>query len=117
MGLFGLIGRICSGSKLRHVAELIAARSRDTVWERVRQRVVMMGAAEARGYIRARAAKEIHAQLSAVVADNGKMNPAMRERLFALASELVMDRASLDAEKLRQARKALQPAIPVRRAA
>ena len=65
MDLFGFVERYARHKRARQLVDLVAGRSHSAVWDRVERQVVTMQLAEARGYIRARAAEVIHDHVDA----------------------------------------------------
>lgn len=71
----------------RHVqlAERVAGRSRLAVWQRVASRAGTLYAAEARGYLRARAVATVQAETDRLIEQEGPRVAKMRERIVAAA--------------------------------
>ena len=73
----------------RHVqlAERVAGRSRLAVWNRVASRAGTLAAAEARGYVRARAIAIVQAETDRLIEQEGLSVAKMRERIVAAAMD------------------------------
>ena len=90
MGLPQLLAHWFVTDKITELAERIAARSRQAVWQRVWQRVGTLCPAEARGYIRARAAAIVHQETDRLIAQEGSRAGEMREKLLSAAVETLI---------------------------
>lgn len=111
MGLPQLLAHWFVTDKVTELAERIAARSRQAVWQRVWQRVSTLSPAEARGYIRARAASIVKQETERLIAQEGSPAEAIREKLIVAASEAVI------AQLLHQSRGTRRTNAPQRRVA
>jgi hypothetical protein len=109
-----LLRRLFAGlrgqGKLAELASAVAARSRHSVWQRVAPRVVMMDGAEARGYIRARAAGVVRAEAVAIAADQGGVNDQWLKQLVDESMEVVVTQVVIQARNARAARRSLRRA-------
>jgi hypothetical protein len=82
MNLKLVLERFRGESKLNELARDVAERCRHDVWDKVWRRVPAMETAEARGYVRARAAIVVSREVD-WVADHSKwVNGSRRQRLF-----------------------------------
>lgn len=77
-----LLKRFRSESKVNQLARDVAERCRHDVWDRVWRRVATMEAAEARGYVRARAAMVVSREVEWVAVQSTNLSETRRERLF-----------------------------------
>ena len=111
MGLPQLLAHWFVTDKVTELAERIAARSRQAIWQRVWQRVGTLGPAEARGYIRARAAAIVHQETDRLIAQEGPRASELRDKLIAAATETVI------AQLLGQSRHTRRTNAPIRRVA
>ena len=111
MALPQLLARWFVTDKVPELAERIAARSRQAVGQRVAQRLGTLGPAEARGYIRARAAAIVHQETERLIAQEGSRVAELREKLRAAATEAVV------VQLLNQGRQTRRGSAPVRRVA
>ena len=78
----------------RHLAEvavLIARRSRGEVLDRCERRAALMSAAEARGYIRARAGAVIYPQVQQALAADRVLDASAAAELLDQATEAVVE--------------------------
>jgi len=73
--------------RLAEMAERVAGRSRLDVWQRVLEATAGLGAAESRGYIRARAARVVHAETDRLIEQEGPKVGRQREQIIAAATE------------------------------
>ena len=74
---------------LSAVAQRIAERTIDQVERRLSGLTPEMSAAEARGYIRVRAAAVVHRAVNRVVSQDRRLGTADRERLAQMTTELL----------------------------
>jgi hypothetical protein len=102
MAMFGAFGRRRIERRVTQLAGEIARRSRQDVWHRVHHRIGPMSLAEARGYIRARAAEIVHDQTQAAMEQPSGVPARYRERLLDEATELVIQFVLADLLKLSQ---------------
>ena len=92
MGLFQVLKqRWSSHTTLSEIADEIADRSIDAVWQRVQCQIVTLAPAESRGYVRARGVAIVHSQLAAA-ATRHEVVKQLRPRLYALTVEAVIQR-------------------------
>jgi len=77
--------------RLTEMAERVAGRSRLAVWQRVAQRVAVLGPSESRGYVRARAAAAIQAETDRLIEQEGPSVGRLRERIIAAATESLVE--------------------------
>jgi hypothetical protein len=85
-----------SGANLQRLAEEIAEHALPAVLQRSRPRAVKMRMAEARGYIRARAALVIHQQVDAELQHRAAAQVRYRSELIERATEAVIGLALSD---------------------
>ena len=99
MGLFQLIKqRWTSQSTLPLIADDIAERCLEAVWQRVQHQVATLAPNEARGYIRARGIAVVQPQLASAAAQYEVLEH-LRPQLHALAAESLIRRVQ---ERVRQ---------------
>jgi len=92
MGLFQLIKqRWTSQTSLSQIADEIAERCIETVWQRVQHQVATLAPAEARGYIRARGIAVVQPQLTSAAAQHEVLEH-LRPHLHTLAVESLIRR-------------------------
>lgn len=100
MGLWEQITRRfdteCALSKL---ADQIASRCFDVVWQRVQGQLLGLAPAEARGYIRARGSRAVQSQVQ-VTADRDGLSRTQRTRLYTLTLNAVVQRVQSHARAL-----------------
>jgi hypothetical protein len=82
MNLKQVFERFRGESKMNELARDTAERCRHDVWDKVWRRVPAMELAEARGYVRARAAIVVSHEVEAVADHSKWLNGARRQRLF-----------------------------------
>ncbi len=111
MGLSSLFAHWLVTDKVSEFAERIAARSRQAVWQRVWQRVGTLGQAEARGYIRARAAAIIQQETDRLISQEGSRAGEIREKLLFVATDVVVK------QLLQQSHQTRKTNAPLRRVA
>ena len=75
--------------QIMQMAERVAGRSRLAVWQRVAQRLASLNAAEARGYLRARAAAVVHQETALLIEQEGRKVAEIRERVETAALGLL----------------------------
>jgi hypothetical protein len=92
MEILNLIARLRGDARIAELAEQIADRSTLLVRERVEDRLSLLGAAEARGYIRARSAAIVRPMVDSLIAVQADVKPAWRTQLVERASEEVSRR-------------------------
>ena len=90
MGLFDWSFRSPGEEQLRELAEWIAQRSLPEVLQRVTGLTPDMLPAEARGYIRTRAAKVVNREIAAALAADRQWQSADRTRLAALVTDALV---------------------------
>jgi hypothetical protein len=105
------------GPDLSALAEQIAIRCRTAVWQRIEQRVHGLSLAEARGYVRVKAAHIIRQHVDQVMQSDESVRPAARPQLEELAMEAVLRQAILDVLHARRIKRQLNDIRPVRKAA
>jgi len=89
-----LIGFLANARKAKHLAEVavvVARRCRTEVFERCERKAIYMGAAEARGYIRARAAAVIHAEAARMLHVDAQLDASQATELVHQATEAVVE--------------------------
>jgi len=87
MGLFNWSFRSADGEQLQGLAARVVQRSLNEVLQRVTALTPEMSPAEARGYIRARAAKVVNREIAAAYAAEPRLRPADRTRLASLVTD------------------------------
>lgn len=87
------------------LAERVAGRSRQQVWQRIQHRIGSLTAAEARGYIRARSANVIEDELDRLITQEGAKAAGNRDRISALASEMLMQSILTSTHAMRETRR------------
>jgi hypothetical protein len=92
--LLEMVARFRPDARMARLAERIADRCQAAVWERICRRAPGMAVAEARGYIRARAAAVVHAEVESALAEQPVIARAWRSRLVEMVTEEVV-RAAL----------------------
>ena len=91
MPLMSFIHRFRNQQRLVRVAENIATRSHDRVWQRTGIMAARMTAAEARGYIRARAVTVIHREAERHFSDQNHLPLTLRSEVMELAVESLIE--------------------------
>jgi hypothetical protein len=110
MGLSQLFSGWIVKDSVADFAERVAGRSRQRVWQRIEHRIGSLAAAEARGYIRARAATIIDDELDKLIAQEGTKVAGNRDRISALASELLMQAILSSTHAARETRRSYRAA-------
>jgi hypothetical protein len=105
------------GPDLSLLAEQIAIRCRTAVWQRIEHRMHGLSLAEARGYVRVKAAQVIRQQVDRIMESDEAVRPAVRPQLEELAMEAVLRQAILDVLHARRVQRQLNDIRPVRKAA
>jgi hypothetical protein len=77
--------------RLAAMAERVAGRSRLAVWQRVADKLVVLGLTEARGYIRARAVAVVHAEVDRLIAQEGFRVSRIRARIIESATQSLVE--------------------------
>lgn len=90
MGLYQWLGKLRGDNRLELAADVVAVRSRNAVWLRVRDRLATLGLNEARGYIRARSAIIVHDHADHVIREQHLVKESQRARLIEAATESVI---------------------------
>ena len=111
MNFTSLLVRLFATHKPDLLAEKVASRSRRAVWDRVSHRMHALSGAEARGYVRARAAAIVEDETDRLIAEEGGKAIQHRQRIIHDASEAVI---RLMLEQVQISRRS---AVPLRRAA
>jgi hypothetical protein len=102
MGLFNWSFRSGGDERLMRVAQRIAEQSLGEVSRRVNGLTADMSAAEARGYIRARAAGVVHRQVATAIRSDDRLRPADRARLINMATETLVLAISRQRQTIRR---------------
>ena len=110
MGLFSFFSKQREEQRLANLADEIAERVRDVVWQRVRERVPTLGINETRGYVRARSASVIQAEVSRIIKANLGAKESQRSQLVG-ATVVAVQRLVMSMTKTQRT------ATPLRRAA
>lgn len=90
MGLPQTLANWWGKDRATELAERVAGRSRQQVWQRIQSRVGELSAAEARGYIRARAAYVVVEETDRLIQQEGARAARIRNRLIDLAGEMLI---------------------------
>jgi hypothetical protein len=91
MALTQLVTQWIVSDRLAEMSERVSGRSRMAVWQRIVQQSAMLGPAESRGYIRARAASVIHAETDRLIEQEGPAIGRMREQIIGRATESLVE--------------------------
>ncbi|MCA9154937.1 MAG: hypothetical protein R3C99_08165 [Pirellulaceae bacterium] len=89
MGIWNLITQRRIHTKLHHLAGRVAATCLNSVVGRLGQDISRMSAAEAVGYVRARARSIVQTQANAVATAIESLTPQQHERLVAISLDIV----------------------------
>lgn len=111
MSFASLLIRLFASHKPELLADKIASRSRQRVWDRVSHRIHALTGAEARGYVRARVAAIVEEETDRLIAEEGGKAAQHRTRIMRDAGESVI-RLVLEQEQISR-----RSAQPLRRAA
>ena len=111
MSFASLLIRLFATHKPELLADRIASRSRQRVWDRVSHRMYALTGAEARGYVRARAAAIVEEETDRLIAEEGGKAAQQRMRILRDAGDSVIRLV------LEQAQISRQTPQPLRRAA
>lgn len=84
------------------LAERVAGRSRLAVWQRVVDRLAALSASEARGYVRARAARIVAEQTQRLIDQEGAKVARIRGQIEAIALNLLIGMIFAQMEQRRQ---------------
>ena len=105
MSLFGSMIGFWNTPSPAELARQVAQRSYALVRELVEGRTWAMGRAEARGYVRAKAAPVIRAEIAALIERMGRRLECERATMYALASDRIVQSvlADMGRERKRQA--------------
>ena len=110
MTLPGLLTRLFANHKPEILADKVATRSRQAVWNRVSHRLHDLAGAEARGYVRARGAAIIEAETDLLIAEQGAKAARHRDHIIQVAGEsvirLVLEQAQVGWQSTHQRRRA-----------
>jgi hypothetical protein len=106
MGLSTLLAEWLAKDTVTKLAERVAGRSRQLVWQRIQHRIHSLPAAEARGYIRARSAAVIEDEIDRLIEQEGPKAAGNRDRISALASEMLMQSILTTTHASRDSRRA-----------
>ena len=82
----------------------IASRSAPLVWERVVHRVLQMGASEAKGYIRSRAAEVVQREVDRTLRTEPQLRGWARPNLVAQATDGVVERTLNEILRIQRSR-------------
>lgn len=100
MGWFDqIMRRFDNEAGLPPLAEQIADRCFESVWQRVQGQLLGLAPNETRGYIRARASQLLRSQVSAA-ADREKMSSTQRTTLYTLTVNSVVQRVQSHARAI-----------------
>jgi len=77
--------------RLAEMAERVAGRSRLAVWQRVADKLVVLGPTEARGYVRVRAVAVVHAETDRLIAQEGFRVSRIRARIIESATQSLVE--------------------------
>jgi hypothetical protein len=111
MAILNILIRRRTQREVVRLANEVARRSRLAVWEQVYHRIGHVSLAEARGYIRARAATALQAEADAVFDRHREWTPESRASLLSQAKDkivhlIVSDMLKLGREHFTSVRKA-----------
>ena len=104
----GLLRKWLIGPDLDAVAEEIAAQRRSAVWQRIGHRAVGMPLAEARGYVRIKAASLVKQAVAERVRRDSTIRKDSADYLLQLAMDAILRQAVLDLVHARTAEQAPQ---------
>ena len=90
MSFTSLLFRLFATHKPELLADKIASRSRRAVWDRVSHRIDALTGAEARGYVRARAAAIVEVETDRLIAEEEGSAARHRMRIVRDANESVI---------------------------
>ncbi len=90
MKLLNFAERSRKGWHLSRLAQDIARRAKQTVWQRAMPQLTFMTLAEARGYLRARAGEPVRAHMAEIVARYSDSEAAMIDEITVAAIEEVV---------------------------
>jgi len=110
MGLSTLLSGWLTKDTVAELAERVAGRSRQSVWQRIQHRINTLPAAEARGYIRARSAAVIEDEIDRLIEQEGPKAAGNRDRISALASEMLMQSILTTTHASRESRRGYRAA-------
>jgi hypothetical protein len=96
MSLFSSLLPYWNRPRLLSLVDRLVARAQSDVWHRVRDRALGMGIYEARGYIRARAARVIERELALAVVSIPPLRPGDRQIVVQAVSQRVVRRLLLE---------------------
>ncbi len=111
MEIFNLIAHLRGDARIAELAEEVADRSLEVVRERVATRLESLGMAEARGYIRARAAAAVRPAVDRLLSSDATIKRSWRTQLCERATEEIVRRLLWEEMGRRQS------STPARRAA
>jgi hypothetical protein len=110
MTLPGLLIRLFVSHKPEVLADKVATRSRQAIWNRVSHRIHQLAGAEARGYVRARAAAIIEAETDLLIAEEGGKVARYRDQIIQVAGDsvirLVLEQSQLSRQSSQLRRRA-----------
>lgn len=96
MNLFSPFGRKQTEAYIDQMARQIAKDCQAQVWDRVRDEILLMGIAEARGYARARAAAVVREQVATTLGTQQSLEKWAEQLLADLAMERTVHRLITD---------------------
>ena len=102
MGLFPLNFRLGNDDRLRRLAERIAEQTLSDVLRRTTGLTADMSLAEARGYIRARAARVVNRAIMDICRSNRRLRRIDFSQLATLTTDLLVDAIIRDRRNLRR---------------
>ena len=94
-------------SSLPEIANEIADRQKQVVWELVNQRVRLMHLAEARGYVHARVSGMVHAEVDRAYYHHDRLQLASRERLVRIVQAKMVDQVLVELRERQYAKLAV----------
>ena len=97
MGLSNVFNRVRDARRLSELASQIARRCHEALWNHVEQRTVKMSIGEARGYIWAKAAEIVEAEVDELLRQERKLADWARTELLADAKLQVVELVLADA--------------------
>ena len=90
LGISQLVNRWLGASRVAEMAERVAGRSRMQVWQRVAAALPELGAAEGRGYLRARAIGVVREETARLAEQEGASVARCQSQIEAAALDLLV---------------------------
>jgi hypothetical protein len=86
-----LLARWPLTQQIEAMAERVAGRSRMAAWQRVHERLALLGPTEARGYVRARAISVVKEETGRLVEQEGAPVARRSARIEAMALDMLVE--------------------------